>query len=122
MVFQDQKEHLIEPSDHISIDNNTPKKTVIACKDPSRKDTAMYSITVSNKHGTDSAEIEVVVLDCPLLNVTSVSGLSIAQCYQCLWTVHCSMLPVSLDCPLLNEGTGRRQTKQQEHNTENQKA
>jgi hypothetical protein len=62
MVFQDQQEHLIEPSDHISIDNNTPKKTVIACKDPSRKDTAMYSITVSNKHGTDSAEIEVVVL------------------------------------------------------------
>ena len=43
-----------------------------------------------------------VSLDCPLLNVTSVSGLSIAQCYQCLWTVHCSMLPVSLDCPLLN--------------------
>lgn len=61
-IFQDKKEEPLEPSDHISIDNKTEKKSTLTCKEPSRKDTAMYNVTVTNKHGSDTADVEVVVL------------------------------------------------------------
>ena len=60
--MQDKKEEIIEPSADMTIDNDTPKKTVLTCKEPARKDTAVYTITVTNKHGSDSADLEVVVL------------------------------------------------------------
>ncbi|XP_071120619.1 twitchin-like isoform X18 [Mytilus edulis] len=65
MNKQDKKEEPIEPSDHISIDNKTEKKSTLTCKEPSRKDTAMYNVTVTNKHGSDTADVEVVVLGPP---------------------------------------------------------
>lgn len=34
----------------------------IICRESARKDTAVYTITVTNDHGSDSAEIELVVL------------------------------------------------------------
>ena len=42
--------------------NNVPKKTTLEAKNCSRKDTGIYTITVKNKHGSDSTNIEIVVL------------------------------------------------------------
>jgi len=36
--------------------------STIICRGAERKDTAKYVITVSNEHGEDSAEIDLVVL------------------------------------------------------------
>lgn len=46
----------------MSIDNNTPKKTNLKYLSGDRKDTGEYTVTVANKHGSDDANIEVVVL------------------------------------------------------------
>ena len=64
-LIQDNKVEDVQPSDHMKIDNSTPKKTVLNCTDPQRKDTAVYTINVTNKHGSDSADIEVVCLGPP---------------------------------------------------------
>jgi len=36
--------------------------STIICRETQRKDTAIYTITVSNDHGSDSADIELIVL------------------------------------------------------------
>ncbi|KAK3703484.1 hypothetical protein RRG08_024788 [Elysia crispata] len=61
-----QKQEVVplEPSDAISV-TNVPKKSTVACTDGVRKHTGEYTITVSNKHGSDSATIDVVVLGPP---------------------------------------------------------
>ena len=62
LLFQEGKQEDVEPSDEVTIDNSTPKKSNLKYSKPQRKDTGEYTITVTNKHGTDSADIEVVVL------------------------------------------------------------
>ncbi|KAK3103159.1 hypothetical protein FSP39_016894 [Pinctada imbricata] len=52
-------------ADGIKIDNSTPKKSSLTYSNPARKDTGEYTVTVTNKHGDDSADIEVVVLGPP---------------------------------------------------------
>ncbi|XP_076471204.1 twitchin-like [Babylonia areolata] len=54
----------VTPTDTLEIQNE-PGETVINCKSGLRKDTGEYTITVANKHGSDSATIEVVVLGPP---------------------------------------------------------
>ncbi|RUS77262.1 hypothetical protein EGW08_014976, partial [Elysia chlorotica] len=54
----------LEPSDVLSV-SNVPKKSTVTCKDGVRKHTGEYTITVTNKHGSDSATIDVVVLGPP---------------------------------------------------------
>lgn len=51
----------LEPTDVIKI-TNKPKETTVACSDSARKHTGEYILTVSNKHGSDSAVVNVVVL------------------------------------------------------------
>lgn len=51
----------LEPSDTIKI-TNIPKKTTVDCTSGVRRDTGEYTVTVSNKHGSDTATINVVVL------------------------------------------------------------
>jgi len=41
---------------------NAEYMSTIICRTCERKDTAKYTITVSNEHGSDSAEIDLVVL------------------------------------------------------------
>jgi len=41
---------------------NAEYMSTIVGRSTERKDTAMYTITVTNEHGSDSAEIELVVL------------------------------------------------------------
>ena len=41
---------------------NAEYVTTIICRDTARKDTDKYTITVTNEHGSDSAEIDLVVL------------------------------------------------------------
>ena len=41
---------------------NEPKLSTVNCKSGVRKDTGEYYITVANKHGSDTAQISVVVL------------------------------------------------------------
>ena len=60
--IQDGKEEEITPDSNVSIDNNTPKKTNLKYLSGDRKDTGEYTVTVANKHGSDDANIEVVVL------------------------------------------------------------
>ena len=36
--------------------------STIICRTAERKDTAKYTITVTNEHGSDSADIDLVVL------------------------------------------------------------
>ena len=46
---------------NVSIDNNTPKKN-LKYLSGDRKDTGECTVIVANKHGSDDANIEVVVL------------------------------------------------------------
>lgn len=48
-------------TDFIKI-TNKPKETTVVCTEGARKDTGEYLLTVSNRHGADSAVISVVVL------------------------------------------------------------
>lgn len=51
------------------IDVNTEQHhSVFKYKDSVRKDTGVYKITITNEHGSDSAEIDVVVLGKARLN------------------------------------------------------
>ncbi|XP_059156398.1 twitchin-like isoform X4 [Physella acuta] len=59
-----QEELPLEPSDVLSLASK-PRETTIECKDGARKHTGEYTLTVSNKHGSDSATISVVVLGPP---------------------------------------------------------
>lgn len=58
---QDGKEEPLSTGDNTKI-NSAPKETTISRTDCVRKNTGMYKIVVENKHGSDFAEIEVVVL------------------------------------------------------------
>lgn len=51
----------LKPSDTIQI-VNVPQLSTVDCKSGLRKDTGEYIITVTNKHGSDTATINVVVL------------------------------------------------------------
>ncbi|XP_055900297.1 twitchin-like isoform X6 [Biomphalaria glabrata] len=59
-----QEEAPFEPTDVLTL-NNKPKETTIDCRDGLRKHTGEYILTVTNKHGSDSATISVVVLGPP---------------------------------------------------------
>ena len=41
---------------------NAEYTTTIVCRSTERKDTGKYTITVTNEHGSDSADIELTVL------------------------------------------------------------
>jgi len=41
---------------------NAEYVSTIICRSTERKDTDKYTITVSNEHGSDSAEIDLIVL------------------------------------------------------------
>jgi len=41
---------------------NAEYVSTIICREAQRKDTAKYTVTVSNEHGSDSADIELIVL------------------------------------------------------------
>jgi len=41
---------------------NAEYVSTIVCRSAERKDTSKYTITVTNEHGSDSADIELVVL------------------------------------------------------------
>lgn len=60
--FQDGKEEEVTPDSNVSIDNSTPKKSKLKYLSGERKDTGEYTVVVANKHGSDDANIEVVVL------------------------------------------------------------
>ena len=57
---------VIKPSDNVTIDNEFPKKppykSTISYKSTVRKDNNLYKLTVTNENGSDTAEVEVVVL------------------------------------------------------------
>ncbi|CAL1540886.1 unnamed protein product, partial [Lymnaea stagnalis] len=59
-----QEEVPLEPSDVITI-TNKPKETTVECKEGLRKHTGEYTLTVTNKHGSDSATVNLVVLGPP---------------------------------------------------------
>nr|KAG5709145.1 hypothetical protein BaRGS_028601 [Batillaria attramentaria] len=54
----------LQPSETIQIES-VPKNTTVNCKSGVRKDTGEYIVTVANKHGSDTATIDVVVLGPP---------------------------------------------------------
>ena len=48
---------------------NAEYVSTIICREAQRKDTAVYTITVANEHGSDSADIELIVLgQCPRIS------------------------------------------------------
>ncbi|XP_052706840.1 twitchin-like isoform X1 [Crassostrea angulata] len=63
--FKDGKEEEVTPDSNVSIDNSTPKKSKLKYLSGERKDTGEYTVVVANKHGSDDANIEVVVLGPP---------------------------------------------------------
>ncbi|XP_061166987.1 twitchin-like isoform X9 [Saccostrea echinata] len=63
--FKEGKEEEITPDSNVRIDNSTPKKTSLKYTSGDRKDTGEYTVIVANKHGSDDANIEVVVLGPP---------------------------------------------------------
>ncbi|KAL8565325.1 hypothetical protein ACOMHN_029021 [Nucella lapillus] len=54
----------LKPTDALKIQNE-PGLATVDCKSGVRKDTGDYTITVANKHGSDTATIDVVVLGPP---------------------------------------------------------
>ena len=63
LSLQKQEEVDVEETDAIQTSSSEePKMTTLNCSHGQRKHTAEYIITVSNKHGSDTASIEVVVL------------------------------------------------------------
>ena len=61
-VFHQKAEEVeLKPTDNIEM-KKEPGLSTVSCKTGTRKDTGEYTITVTNKHGSDSATIEVVVL------------------------------------------------------------
>lgn len=55
--------HLPETT-RVSVDTNS-EKTVIRIEESTRSDAGKYTVTASNEYGTDSADIEVIVIDKP---------------------------------------------------------
>lgn len=51
-------------SNRVSVDTNS-EKTVIRIEESIRSDAGKYTVTASNEHGKDSADIEVIVIDKP---------------------------------------------------------
>ena len=61
LLNQDATQVPLSTGDNTKI-ANAPKETTISRTECIRKNTGMYKIVVENKHGSDFAEIEVVVL------------------------------------------------------------
>ena len=57
----------LKNDENIKITNVTYTSTLV-CKKALRKDTTKYTITVTNEHGSDTADIQVVVLGALNLN------------------------------------------------------
>lgn len=60
-MIQDGKEEPLSTADNVKV-SSVPKETTLSRNECIRKNTGMYKIVVENKHGSDNAEVEVVVL------------------------------------------------------------
>ena len=55
----------LHTSDRTKVDNSTENNTKLRTRDAQRADTGTYKLVATNEHGTDEAEVSVIVLDVP---------------------------------------------------------